>query len=349
MTRILLFAIGVLAIAAVLLFLPVRLPYAIEAPGKILPQREWVLVRGQDGCLMSTLYNRVMGSVEAYEVRQIERGDDLTFRQHPSIVAGASVAAGDTVGVVHSLELRRRLARLQGELASELAALSLNRAGQKASVVQEAQQRLVHAQAQAEQQRRQLERLQALLKRDAISREELEIAEDQLKLYEIQIDVEKAQLSSVQTGARQQQVDWVRSRISALHREMEVLERKQAASTLTVPVSGRVARCFSADTLVVVQDTTGYVVILPVKWIDRDRIALRQLVMLNAGSVFHVLQGTVEQLGNTAHVVGREQVFGVTAILDPRGEALAPGLIVRCTISCDPVRPFEYMRRIFTE
>ena len=89
-------AIAVLVVVAALFLLPIELPYSIEVPGKLLPLREWVLIRGQDGRLISTLYDHLLGTIEGYEAMHVDRGDHVTFKLHPAMEDGKSVAAGDT-------------------------------------------------------------------------------------------------------------------------------------------------------------------------------------------------------------------------------------------------------------
>ena len=349
MIRFLSVTIAALLAVILLVFLPIELPYSIEVPGRIVSLKEWVLVRGQDGRLVSTLYDNALGTVESYAVTQVDRGDHVVFKLHPAMVAGASVATGDTVGRIYSNEVDRQLTRLRGELSTERASLRLSRTGEKESVIEEAQLRLLHARKQREQQREEVTRLQALAERKFISDVDMEIAETALRLYEIQVDIAEAQVRTVQTGVREEHVDWVRSRVTALQEEIEMLEKRLAASTLTSPIAGRVPRSFSSDTLAVIQDTTGYVVVLPVKWKDRDHIELKQPVELRLGGFGHSLVGTIESMGNRVHVINGQQIFGVVAIVEAEKGKLAPGLIVRCAVSCAPVRPFEYLWRVLTQ
>lgn len=349
MIRFISVTVVILLVITALFLLPIEVPYSIEVPGRIVPLKEWVLVRGQDGRLISALYNHLLGTTEGYEVTHVDRGDHVTFKLHPAMVDGKSVAIGDTVSLIYSNEVERQWAHLKGELATELASLTLNSTGEKESVIREAQLRLAHAQKQAEQQRKEVARLQGLFDKKLIPEADFEVAETTLRLYEIQMNIAEAQLQTVQTGVREEQTDWVHSRIAALREEIEILEKRIHASTLTSPIAGRVACFFSGDTLAVVQDTTGYVVVLPVKWKDRKKIALKQQVELKIDGVFDGLTGTIEHVGSMAHVVNGEQVFGIKAIIVADRRNLASGLIARCAISCAPVSPYEYLRSIFTQ
>ena len=90
MIRSLSVAIAVLLAIAALFLLPIELPYSVEAPGRIMPLKEWVLVRGRDGAVIATLYDHVQGSIESYAVTDIDRGDHVTVRLHAARMDGAS-------------------------------------------------------------------------------------------------------------------------------------------------------------------------------------------------------------------------------------------------------------------
>ena len=330
-----------------LLLLPIRIPYSIQALGRIMPAKEWILSRGEDGGLMATLYDHILGTMRAYSVAQFGRGDTIEFTLHSSIVPGAFVAIGDTVGLIHSNDpaMERQLTRLTGALSTERALLGLYRAGEKESVVREAQQRLTYAKQRAEEQRKIMERQHTLYERDLISQEEFEMAESTSKLYDIDVAIAEAELQTVQTGANKEQMDLVHSRIRALEDEIEMVRKTLENYTLTAPLSGLVFRSFSGDTLVAI-GATAYVVVMLVKWKDRPYLAPNQDVQLNVSGLNSSPRGTLMQLGNSVRVLNGEQVLLAAALVKPNAEGLVPGLIARCSISCEPATPLEYLGRV---
>ena len=196
-------------------------------------------------------------------------------------------------------------------------------------------------------QKNQVARLEAMFEKDAVSAEELELAGDTMELYDIQLEIEKVQLETVQTGARAQQVDWMGSRVQALQEEIDVLKERLEACTITTPISGLLGIGFTGDTLVVVQDTTGFAVVFPVELEDRSRIASGQEIELNKPEpVF----GRIEHIGNTAYTVNRRQVLGVVAVIRDRNRAtLMPGLTVSCVIPCSPLGLFGCLQVFFSQ
>lgn len=328
---------------------PLDIPYSVKAPGKITPHKEWMLIREAGGRITALCADHLRGVVEDYEVMQVDNGDLINFRMHPAIIPGAHVTAGDTIAFTSSIETKRQLEHLRGELATEMASLTLYQTGEKSSVIHEAQQRLTYAKTQAEQQKKQVTRLRALYQRNAISEEEIEIAENALRLNEIQIAIEKAQLNTVQTGAHDQQIAWVYARIEALQNEIAILQKKQANAVITAPFSGLVSGRFSDDTLAVIHDTTRYAVVLPIGWHNRPHITKQQSVEISAAGFSAPVTGAVEHIGDAAWTIQGGSYFGVTVSIDNPNPELAPGLVVNGAIACATVRPIEYLWRLFRE
>lgn len=332
--------IGVMALAPGWL----ELPCTLEAPGKVVPQREWVLVRGPDGQLISTLSDHLSGRTESCAVVAFDRGDYGTFHLHPTLAIGAAVALGDTIGQIYSHELERQLADLRGQLATELASLALARTGEKESVIQEARLRLEQARLQAEQQRREVTRLQALFDQNLVAGAELEIAMTTLKVQELQFAIAAAQLQTAQTGAREAEVEWIRTRTAALQEELDLLERRAEIATLCAPLRGRFAGAFSGDTLAVIQDTAAYVVLMPVRWTNRSQLAPGQTVELQIEGSAARPTGAIEYLDRIARTAldGRQFLSARVLVADSTA-TLVPGLVVRCAIHCPPVSLIEYL------
>jgi hypothetical protein len=336
----------VLAVLATPLALPIEVPYTIEGPGKIVPRREWMLVRGEEGQLVSALRDHLKGSVEQFAVAGFERGDQGTFEQHPRIRAGASVAPGDTIGRFYSEELRRRWVELKGELAGELAAIAVYETGQKEPAVQAARLELAYNRAQRDWRERQVERLRDLWLRQAIADVEFEEAEQALTLQQLQVEIAQARLWAMETGAKSEELDWRKARSAALREELEVLEERLENSVLLAPIGGKVFAPGASDTLVVICDIAAYVVLLPIRWKERVHIALDQPVEMRIEGAEQSFSGAIVQLGETAFSVAGQQFFLVKAFIQDSSGLLAPELVVRGAIVAAAVSPWEFIRRL---
>ena len=328
------------------LFAPIEVPYAIECSGKIVPLREWRVVREQDGQIRSILYDNMAGRVQSYAVLDMERGDHIKIDMYPSAALGAVVQTGAEVGRVHSRQLTRQLVHLQGELASAEAEIKLLSGSKREAVVDEARTRLLQVQTRVGQQRRIVTRLQTLFAINVASKEDLELAQDALALDSIQVEIASAQLRAAQMGARSEEIEVGRTRLAALQGEIEALEERLRDNVLVAPLSGLVTNFFSGDTLLVVQDTTGYAAALPVRWQERDYVAVGQPVELMVKGRAAPLSATVRHIGRTAFLLNGAQFFGATAQVAAEGVGLAAGLVVRCSIPCGSVKLSEYVRRV---
>ncbi len=337
----------VLLTVAVGLFAPIEVPYTIECNGKIVPLREWRVVHGQDGQVLSILYDNMAGRVQSYAVLDVERGDNARIDIYPSAALGGIVQADAEVGRVHSRELERQLVRLRGELAGAQAQLKLLNSSEKKAVVDEARTRLLQVQTRVGQQRRIVDRLQKLFANRVASQEDLELAQDALALDSIQVEIASAQLRAAQVGARSEEIAVGRARLAALEGEIAALEERLHANVLVAPISGLVTNFFAGDTLLVVQDTTGYAATMPLRWQERQHVAVGQPVELAVQGRFAPLNATLHHIGRTAFTLNGAQYFGATAQVAAEDAGLAAGLVVRCSIPCGSVKLSEYLRRVF--
>jgi multidrug efflux pump subunit AcrA (membrane-fusion protein) len=340
--------IGTSALAIALVFaLPVTVPYSITASGRILSKREWTVALSANRGLVTSFVERASGVTKQYSVAQFDRGDAVEFSLDSRICAGGTVRAGDTVGTVRSIETERELARLQGELTSAIATLRVTVTGEKQSVVEEAEQQLAYAKRQAETQKAIFERQKLLYERGLIAQQEYEIAERRASISAIDVSIAEARLQSVTTGAKKEQADYVRARISSLQREIDVLERQHKGYKLVAPLSGVVILFAASDTLLVVADTTEYVVMMAVRLRERSALVPQQRVTLVANEVDYIPGAVLLAVDKTIHSLNGEQVVFATAVLEHRTDEPLHGLFARCSIECASVSPLDYLRRTF--
>lgn len=328
-------------------FLPgqIALPIDLEAPGMIVPQREWTLMRGPDGELRTVLIDHRLGRIEAVSVLGWERGDHGSFRLHPR--PGQAVALGDTIGQTRSLDLERELVQIRGELAVELASLAAGGAGQKESVVREARARLEQARAQADLHLREAARVEALAARELATPSALETAATAARMARLEVDLAAAQLTSVATGLRDPEQAVIRARVVALQEDLAGLIRKEKGSTLVAPLSGRFASYVAGDTLCAIQDTAAYVVLLPIRWSELERLLPGQAVEVRIDGIETAIHGRVARVERTPQRAADGRQFArVRAVIEEPAEALAPGLLVHCSVAGSKVGLLEYLRRL---
>ncbi len=334
-----------LCLAAVI-FIPIKVGYSVDAPGKIVAAREWVVARGTDGRLLSTVLDHKRGMHENYSVAQFERGDAVQFSLKRHIASGVAVAAGDTVGSIYSNDFEREYVELKGLLTEARANLDYLRTGEKQAVVEEARRNLELARKQAEEQEKVFQRVRGLHERNLISKEEFEITAGERELNEIRVMIAQAQLQRVQSGAKSEEVELIKARIEALEQQLQTLRKRAEQFTLVSPVSGIAQQVFSGDTILVLQDTTELILKMPIPWRQRRYVAAGQAVKLSAPDVNGEPAGSLLKIDQSVHNLGGVPVLFATASIDAYHPDLAPGLMLECSIACEPVKPRQYVARI---
>lgn len=350
----LLVASGTLAV--LVLLAPVELPDHVSSVARVMPVQEWVLARTSSGAVMATLRNHRTGEIQTTFAAEPARGDAVRFELGPA-ASQDRVEAGETVGVLASGETALRLSAMRGEIEEAEAELRLSGVGAKAEVVEAAQREVSRAEAErvrAETERARAEtsaaRQRVLFEDGLASVQALEEAESAVRLAEASVAVADAQVQTArvwvrnaQTGGRTEEADVIRARIRALERETASLSRREAMGTLVSPISGRVQRVFSPDTLLLVADTSAFHVLLPVRWSDRARVRVGARVHLQTGlgeppvaQIVDVREAAVPQAGQ-AYLVA-------TAAVTAGAEHLVPGLLVPATIEAEPKRLLDHAR-----
>lgn len=340
------FIAAVLIVAGLVLLLMPDTPYTIEAQGQLLPVKEWMVTRTADAYLTATLYNHALGTPESFSVAQFERQDAMRFTFNSAVTRGDYIRAGDTVGTMHSSQVNRELARLQGQLATERATLNLYAAGEKTSTVAEAQRQVSRAELLVREQEKIVARLKTLQDKGITSDQELEVEEGTLRIYQSEVEIARARLQSVRTGAKPEQLDLIRARIAGLESEIEAVGQRAENFTLVSPIDGALYMRTQSDTLLVVADTSRFVVFMPVAWDERPYLAEGQEVLLESPGLPEAYPGRLIRMENYVRTMGGMQGFMVMAEVRPDAYLL-PGIMVRCTIVSDPVSPLEQVKRFF--
>ena len=231
-----------------------KVPCDIAVAGRLIPARDWILLRDERNHLVSVLYDNLEGSTVSFTGSYFERGDNVEFSLNPRIAFGQRVAVGDTIGTLNSLEIDRDLVRLRAEMANSEANLRLLRAGAKETEIEEVRRRLVYAKTQMQQQVIRTDRVRALFEKKLASEEDLELEENALRLQQLQVEVVTAQMNVLKTGSTAAELDLARSRTAGIRSEIEINELRLQKATITSPIDGYVTSYLAGDSLVVVQD-----------------------------------------------------------------------------------------------
>ena len=340
-------------IAAIALFaiiflfiLPIDLPYSIKVPGKVLPIKEWVLSKSNNGQIVTQLINNKTGQSEDYFVTLIERGDVVQLKLK-SNRDNFTVLKNDTIAVIHSNEINRQLIRLMGKLEETKTSLKLNLTGSKKSVIEAAKKKLDFEKEKLREQNKILARLKEMYEKNLISVEEYEIAQNESYLNDINIAIAKAQLETVQTGEKTGQIQFIISQINSLENEIGVLEKRLTNFVIVSPINGTVNQIANSDTILFVSDTSEYVILMPINIQEKEYLQKDISIVLQIPYNNKMIDAEFYWLDNRVQVFRGTQVIFLKAIVNKDKLNFIPGMYVQCTLNLGSVSIKERINKIF--
>ncbi len=337
-----------LAVLIALLVLPIRIPYSVTVYGRLLPEREWVLVRTDNGQLTSLVRSNGSGVVEQYSVTEPVRGDAMQFVLAPGLMSAVSVQKGDTVGWLTSPELAQQLTALEGALDVAHAMVASARSGDKPAVVQQARDAVTQARAAFDEQQHWHARQTELHAKNILSDEEFELSRDRLEVLRAGVAVAQSQLDAVTSGLKAEDVRQSEVRAAALESEIAAVRARMNRFTHIAPLSGELRHPHAADTLLAVQDRSALVLLLPVNVCDCAR--LREGDRIEFDVPLTALTGTavIRRIDKRVEYVQGNPVSIVSAEAAGDTEALQPGLIARCRVQAPPIGIPAYLQHLWS-
>ncbi len=197
---------------------------------------------------------RVSGHVEATEVQvAAEVGGRLVDLR---VSEGDRVAAGSVIAQLDVRDIDLQIARAKAERAAADAQLRLLEAGSRVEDIRQAQAQADAAAAEAgaaEAERRaaetDLQRFEALLQANAGSQKQrddasarVNVARERERAAGDRVRAARETLARFQAGARREDIDAARARVSVVDAQLAQLDKTRADATVAAPVSGIVTQ-----------------------------------------------------------------------------------------------------------
>lgn len=335
---------GIIILAVIIFFvLPLKLSYTIDAPGKLLPSKEWVISKTSGGQVLSIIKDNRKGITQNYSISEFERGDAVQMVMREDLMLGNNVNKNDTIASIVSNQILLTLAELHGDLETAKADLEMNISGEKISIIKEAEENLALINRQADEHLKILNRQKSLFEKKLISEEEYEISQGTAELNKINIAIAEARLESVKSGSKQQQIDLIKTQISSLEREIKLIQNRLGNYNFIAPFRGIVNQMSYGDTICIISDLKEYVMLIPVEWQHRSKIIEGQNVSVRIPAADAEVSGVIDKLNSDVEVLNGQQVVFASAIIKDNENQLAPGLIVNCRIDCGKIPASEQL------
>lgn len=337
----------VLVLLAFVVFLPIDVAYSIDTVGRVYPVQEWTLEQESDGSVVSTVYNYRNGRNESFQKFQFERGDIIGIQWRPGLTQSGSVRLSDSVASIQSFLLEQELLRQENELALARASLRTLQVGRKAPVIQEASQQLELAQERLQLAELNYNRNKALFEAGVIARASFDVFNNEYQLARISVQAAESRLLDVRTGERPEDINVVRSQVRASEREIALLKAKQQRYAITAPLSGQIRFGAEKSSLLVVTDTSAFVLSFPVeerevRWLPANA----QVQVRPPGQL--PFYASLTSYSETVSMLAGKQVRLGHAACKPDSLGLSAGMIIPCTVICDTISLWQYTRRKFS-
>jgi len=336
----------IIAFVLILLLLPIKISYRIDTTGKVLPTKEWYLIRGTDGSLITSLVNNKTGVYENYTVAQFNRGDAAKIETLVHLEAGSPVSMNDTIIKIYANDVNKEIAELYTALNYEEGLLSVLQSKEKSAVVKSEEENVAYAERQVTEQQRLYERKKQLFEKNLISQEEYEIAEGAVGLFKINLDIARQRLQIVSTGAKPEEIAMSQSRIKNLKNEIAIIQKKMSDNVIRTPISGVVHRSFSADTIMIVHDVSELILLLPITVKEIYELKERQEVIVKNSSFGKDLHGVLLNWEKSIRNINRKQFFIAAASVDGNPN-LYPGASIECSIVVGDLILRDYLLKGF--
>jgi hypothetical protein len=331
----------------ILFVLPIKIPYSFSAIGRLNVAEEWIILKGRDGQLITMLKDLRTGLSKNYSVTEFERGDNARFTFDPNIKVGMTISKSDIIGSIFSNELEIRLTSLRGKLIVAEALLKQNLSGEKESLIKEAEENLVYLRKKAEVDKRIYLRQEKLFEKNLISEEEYEVYKNTSELNSIEIAIAEAQLHSISSGEKSEQINFIKAQITALKSEISMLEKKADNFIFTSPINGFVKSLQVGDTLLVIADSSQYVLTVQVPLEKYNYISCVPGAIVTIPFHNKIAAATLGSINNSVQYLSSKPVVIGTAIVSESSNDFMPGLLVKCDIECGEIEIAEYIKRIF--
>ena len=339
-------AVGLLAIAAGIVFLPIKFPSIVGSYADITAAHEWTLATGSSGQLIANTSNYRTGVSDGYRVTSFDGGSSVFFTLRPSLRPGQRIAAGDTIGVVTSTEMQEHLVSLNGQLAAAERSLAANAAGAKSEVIAAAEQRLESAKGRRDDYKPTVERTQSLFDDHLIPQAEFDRVQTAAHALDDAVAINEADLATARSGAKPEELALAETHIETLKNEIAAANAQAAGYTIRSPIDGILSSNATGSTLVRISASSPYVALIPVRWSDYARVSATPEAPLTIAGFSRPIRGRIVALEHEVSTRASQKVVMATALLDDPPLDLLPGSVARCRIECRSMTALEYVQFI---
>lgn len=334
----------VLVVVILILILPIKITNTINVQANIIPAREWILQKADDGSIQIIDKDHRKNIVHTVSAYQVVRGDFIEFHMNEKLADKDIIEKNELIGRIESIETERQLAGLKKELGEAKSYLLVSQTGEKETVVKMAEEVVNKMRIQLENQNKIVERKRRLFENNIISEEEYEIEKNMADLYKYELLEAKANLADLQTGAKPEEIALYKKLVTTTKMEIQRINQLMDKFTLRSPMDGWIYRVFSNDTLLIIGDTMS-VSIMPVMSSDINKISIGQNFRINAdiNETGTKPTGKIIHINKTTNYMNKKATILITGLINEPLQKVAAHSILPCSIETEPIVVRDYI------
>ena len=252
----------ILAFILILVFAPVKIPNNTPAYAKILPAKEFVVIKGSNGQIISHLVNNFTGIVENVKTIQVDREDFASFRLTKFY---SNILKGDTIANFSSSHTNYILEEVKGELLEQEKFLESQLSGEKEAIINEQEKIHEISKINYSNQEPIFKRKADLYDNELISEEEYDLAKNYLERLKLEVEREFQKLQVLKTGVKNEDIVVTKEKISNLKNRIEILKNRVSDYNIIAPFDGTISGSNSLDTLFIISKINSYVALIPIE------------------------------------------------------------------------------------
>lgn len=325
----------------VILFL--KVPSKIQIPVKTLPAREWVASKSDNGQISSFEINYLTGKTNHLLDFVADRGEQTQLKIEASLSSGQWIDSNQVVARIHSSDLQQEILQTRQQLRVKQAELKIFTTGEKIEIIRIYENEYQGLLEQLKIEQDILARKETLLKKKLIAPQEYQI--QQAKIVELQSEASalKAKIEGLKTGAKQEQIDFIKSQILALNEQLNFLKQQDSILTLRTPFAGWLVFHVQSDTLIHLTNNKKLVGVFLIPLAKNYSSLLGKKVIVNGKLLNQTITGRIIRFAPKATLLkGQNMIYGFIRF-DIVDTNLLPNLLLKGQIEIEKKPVWQYV------
>ncbi len=255
-------SIIILVFALIIILAPIKIPNNTQAYAKVLPAKEFVVIKGSNGQIISHLVNNFTGIVEKVKTIQVDREDFASFNLTNS---NYYVSKGDTIAIFSSSHTNFIIEEIKGAMLEQEQFLQSQLSGEKETIINEQEKIYEISKINYTNQIPISERKFDMYNNDLISEEDYDLARNLLERFSLEVEREFQKLQVLKTGVKDEDIIVTKERINNFKRQGEILANRVSDYKIIAPFDGTISGSNSLDTLFTLSEINSYVALIPIE------------------------------------------------------------------------------------